>query len=59
MLARFRCIVCGYVYQPDAGDPVGSVTPGTPFEDVPVDWRCPVCAAPQEKFFKDEPICLS
>jgi rubredoxin len=57
MTAKFKCNVCGYVYQPAAGDPENDVEPGTPFEDVPVDWNCPTCGAPQEKFHRDEPIC--
>jgi rubredoxin len=59
MMAKFKCNVCGYVYVPAAGDPGNGVEPGTPFEDVPVDWTCPICTAPQEKFHKDEPVCLT
>jgi len=57
MMARFKCSVCGYVYQPAMGDKKGGVNPDTPFEDLPEEWRCPICGARQEKFHKDEPVC--
>ncbi len=57
MMAKFKCGICGYVYVPSAGDKDRDIEPGTPFEDLPEEWRCPHCGAPQEKFHKDEPIC--
>jgi len=51
---RYVCTVCGYVYDPAAGDPENGVAPGTPFEDVPDDWTCPVCGATKDKFEKEE-----
>jgi rubredoxin len=57
MMAKFKCSVCGYVYQPGVGDNKHNINPGTPFEDLPEGWRCPVCGARQEKFRKDEPVC--
>jgi len=47
---RYECTICGYVYDPTAGDPDNGVAPGTAFEDVPDDWVCPVCGAPKDKF---------
>ena len=44
------CDVCGYVYDPRVGDPDHGIAPGTPFEALPDDWVCPVCAADKEKF---------
>lgn len=41
---------CGYVYDPAKGDPDNGVEPGTPFEELPVDWVCPVCYAPVDVF---------
>ncbi|MFW5734493.1 MAG: rubredoxin, partial [Oceanidesulfovibrio sp.] len=35
-----------------AGDPDNGVKPGTPFEDIPDDWVCPVCGAPKDDFSK-------
>jgi rubredoxin len=47
---KYRCIVCGYVYDPAQGDPDSGVAPGTPFEDVPDDWVCPVCGVGKDQF---------
>ncbi len=49
-MKRYECTICGYVYDPTAGDPDNGVAPGTAFEDVPDDWVCPVCGAPKDKF---------
>jgi rubredoxin len=40
---KYRCTVCGHVYDPEEGDPPAGIEPGTPFEDVPEDWTCPIC----------------
>jgi len=47
---RYVCKVCGYVYDPAAGDPDNDITPGTPFEAIPDDWVCPLCAVSKEMF---------
>ncbi len=47
---KYKCTVCGYVYDPDAGDPDNGVSAGTSFEDVPGDWVCPICGAGKEDF---------
>ena len=47
---KYVCSVCGYVYDPSVGDPEGGVPAGTAFEDLPEDWRCPVCGAAKEAF---------
>jgi flavin reductase (DIM6/NTAB) family NADH-FMN oxidoreductase RutF/rubredoxin len=47
---RYRCNVCGYVYDPALGDPDAGVKPGTPFESLPEDWKCPVCGAGKQRF---------
>jgi len=47
---KWRCTVCGYVYDPEEGDPENDVDPGTPFEDLPDDWVCPDCGADQDQF---------
>jgi len=52
-LQKYHCAVCGYVYQPAVGDPDGDVPAGTPFEDVPDTWVCPVCGATKDMF---EPV---
>jgi len=44
------CPVCGYVYDPAHGDPDNDVPRGTPFEDLPEDWVCPICGAGKDVF---------
>ena len=51
---KWECIVCGYVYDPEEGDPDNGVAPGTSFEDVPEDWVCPDCGAGKDMFEKVE-----
>ena len=51
--ARYTCSVCGYVYDPETGDPEGNVPPGTRFEDLPEGWVCPVCGAGRDQFVKE------
>ena len=51
-MEKWQCIVCGYVYDPEKGDPDNGVDPGTPFENVPDDWICPECGAPKDQFEK-------
>ncbi len=47
---KWRCTVCGYVYDPEIGDPDGNVSPGVEFEDLPDGWICPVCGASKDLF---------
>ena len=47
------CDLCGYEYDPAEGDPERGIPPGTPFEDLPDDWTCPICAAEKEDFTKE------
>jgi len=53
-MSKWRCIPCGYVYDPEAGDPDGGIAPGTPFEEIPDDWMCPVCGVSKDEFEKIE-----
>ncbi len=48
----YRCKVCGYIYDPAEGDPDGGIAPGTPFDQIPDNWLCPVCGAPKTEFEK-------
>ncbi len=47
---RYVCSLCGYVYDPEKGDPDSGIAPGTPFENIPDGWVCPVCGAERDKF---------
>jgi rubredoxin len=53
MMKKFKCSVCGYIYDPIEGDPDGGIAPGTAFEDIPDDWVCPVCGVAKADF---EPV---
>jgi rubredoxin len=49
-MQKFECNVCGYIYDPEVGDPDNGVDPDTPFEDLPEDWLCPECGADMGMF---------
>ncbi|NJP09614.1 MAG: rubredoxin [Leptolyngbyaceae cyanobacterium RU_5_1] len=49
-LDRYECQACGYIYEPVKGDDKNQVPPGTLFESLPQDWRCPVCGARPSRF---------
>ncbi len=49
-MQKYKCQVCGYIYDPNDGDESSGVAPGTPFEDLPDDWVCPVCGATKDQF---------
>lgn len=47
---KYRCLACSYIYDPAEGDPESGIAPGTPFDDIPDDWQCPVCGATRDMF---------
>lgn len=49
-MQKYRCTVCGYIYDPAVGDIDGGVAPGTAFEEIPDDWVCPVCGVDKTLF---------
>jgi rubredoxin len=49
-MQKYQCTVCGYVYDPDEGDPDNGIVPGTPFEDLPDSWQCPMCGVDKGEF---------
>ena len=53
---RYVCTICGYVYDPEQGDPDNGVEPGTKWADVPDDWECPVCGASKEECETEKPL---
>jgi flavin reductase (DIM6/NTAB) family NADH-FMN oxidoreductase RutF/rubredoxin len=50
---KYICAACGYIYDPEIGDPTTGIQPGTRFEDLPEDWVCPVCGTEKSDFFKE------
>ncbi len=51
-MEKYRCTVCGYIYDPQAGDPSGGIKPGTSFNDLPGSWVCPECGVGKDMFEK-------
>ena len=49
-MKKYRCVVCGYVYDPEKGDPDHGIAPGTAFEDIPDSWVCPECGVGKSEF---------
>ena len=52
-MKKYVCDVCGYIYDPAAGDPDNGVAAGTAFEDIPEDWVCPLCGVGKDMFEKE------
>jgi len=53
-MKNYVCSVCGYVYEPEQGDLDSGIEPGTPFEDLPEDWVCPICGVGLDMFEEEE-----
>ena len=51
-MEKWQCLICGYIYDPAAGDPDNGIAPETSFEDLPDDWLCPECGAGKDQFEK-------
>jgi len=49
-MIKYQCKICGYVYDPVEGDPDSGIVPGTSFDDIPDDWKCPVCGVTKAEF---------
>ena len=47
---KWICEACGFIYDPEEGDPDGGIPPGTAFDSIPDDWFCPVCGARKADF---------
>ena len=54
-MEKYICDVCGYEYDPAAGDPDNGIAPGTPFESLPEDWVCPLCGV-DKSFFEEREV---
>ena len=49
-MKKYQCAPCGFIYDPALGDPDSGIAPGTPFEQIPEDWYCPMCGATKADF---------
>lgn len=50
-MAQYMCGPCGWIYDEDLGDLEHGIAPGTKFEDIPDDWKCPECGVGKEDFY--------
>jgi len=46
----YMCLICGWMYHEASGAPEDGIPPGTPWEDVPINWTCPECGARKDDF---------
>jgi rubredoxin len=53
-MSKYECTACGYIYDPEKGDPDNGIEPGTAFEALPGDWLCPECGVGKDQFEKVE-----
>ena len=49
-MKTWMCMNCGWVYEQERGDPLGDIPPGTAWDEIPDDWRCPDCGAAKSDF---------
>ena len=49
-MKKYRCVGGEWIYDPAGGEPDGGIAPGTPFEEIPDDWVCPVCGVDKSNF---------
>ena len=47
---KYVCVVCGYIYDEEMGEPEAGLQPGTRWENIPEDWSCPDCGASKSDF---------
>ena len=53
-MQKWICAACDYVYDPAVGDPDNGIAPGTPFDQLPESWVCPLCGADLSAFNRVE-----
>lgn len=49
-MTKWECSACGYIYDPEVGDPDNGIDAGTSFDELPEDWVCPVCGVDKDMF---------
>jgi rubredoxin len=49
-MQKYKCTVCGYIYDPAKGDPDSGIVAGTPFEQIHASWKCPICGVSKDMF---------
>ena len=53
-MKKYKCEVCGYIYDPSEGDPDSDIKPGVEFSDIPNNWECPLCGVGKEEFTPED-----
>ena len=53
-MKKFKCMVCGWIYDEALGAPKDGIKPGTKWDDVPQDWICPDCGVTKDQFEMQE-----
>ncbi|MBK6803101.1 rubredoxin [Novosphingobium sp.] len=53
-MKKWMCMNCGWIYEQELGDPIGGIAPGTAWEDIPEDWKCPDCGSLKSEFEMEE-----
>jgi rubredoxin len=53
-MSKYKCTICGYIYDPEIGNPDSGIKPGASFDELPDNWVCPVCGAAKDQFEKME-----
>ena len=53
-MAKYECVVCGFIYDEAEGIPEDGIAPGTKWEDLPDDFECPLCGASKDDFSVEE-----
>jgi rubredoxin len=49
-MIKYKCVICGFIYDPELGDPDGGIEPGIEFQNLPDDYFCPICGASKDEF---------
>ena len=49
-MEKYKCTICGYIYDPEQGEPSDGIEPGISFGKLPDDYICPVCGAGKDEF---------
>lgn len=47
---KYKCDICGWEYDPLVGVPEAGIAPGTPWEEIPEGFECPLCGVGKDEF---------
>ena len=52
-MESYKCTICGYIFDPEEGEPLNGIDPGTQFYELPYDYLCPICGAGKDEFLSN------